>query len=87
MGVEGTVPRHCREDDDPINQLRVEHSPAPVRSAVGYHWEIRGQAALDEYREKFVDRYVENFSCCGAGLPPQSDSVPPGGGVGDRMRV
>ena len=26
------------------------------------HWEIRGQAALDEYREKFVDRYVENFS-------------------------
>ena len=21
-----------------------------------------GQAALDEYREKFVDRYVENFS-------------------------
>ena len=26
------------------------------------HWEIHGQAALDEYREKFVDRYVENFS-------------------------
>ena len=25
-------------------------------------WEIHGQAALDEYREKFVDRYVENFS-------------------------
>jgi hypothetical protein len=26
------------------------------------HWEIHSQAALDEYREKFVDRYVENFS-------------------------
>jgi hypothetical protein len=26
------------------------------------HWEIHGQAALDEYRQKFVDRYVENFS-------------------------
>ena len=26
------------------------------------HWEKHGQAALDEYREKFVDRYVENFS-------------------------
>ena len=24
------------------------------------HWEKHGQAALDEYREKFVDRYVEN---------------------------
>ena len=26
------------------------------------HWEIHGRAALDEYREKFVDRYAENFS-------------------------
>jgi hypothetical protein len=26
------------------------------------HWEIHGQAALDEYREKFVDRYVENYA-------------------------
>ena len=26
------------------------------------HWEIHGQAALDEYREKFVDRCVKNFS-------------------------
>ena len=26
------------------------------------HWEKHGQAALDEYREKFVDRYVENYA-------------------------
>jgi hypothetical protein len=26
------------------------------------HWERHGMAALDEYREKFVDRYVENYT-------------------------
>jgi hypothetical protein len=26
------------------------------------HWEKHGRAALDEYREKFVDRYVENYA-------------------------
>ena len=25
-------------------------------------WEIHGKAALAEYREKFVDRYVENYA-------------------------
>jgi len=26
------------------------------------HWEIHGKEALDEYRHKFVDRYVENYA-------------------------
>ena len=26
------------------------------------HWERHGMKALDEYREKFVDRYVENYA-------------------------
>ena len=26
------------------------------------HWEIHGREALDEYRHKFVDRYVENYA-------------------------
>jgi hypothetical protein len=26
------------------------------------HWEKHGKGALDEYREKFVDRYVENYA-------------------------
>ena len=26
------------------------------------HWEIYGKEALDEYRHKFVDRYVENYA-------------------------
>jgi hypothetical protein len=26
------------------------------------HWERHGMKALDEYREKFVDRYVENYT-------------------------
>ena len=26
------------------------------------HWEIHGKEALDEYRYKFVDRYVENYA-------------------------
>src|ERR1700733_14066755 len=26
------------------------------------HWEIHGKEALAEYREKFVDRYVENYA-------------------------
>ena len=26
------------------------------------HWEIHGKEALDEYRDKFVDRYVENYA-------------------------
>jgi hypothetical protein len=25
-------------------------------------WEIHGKPALAEYREKFVDRYVENYA-------------------------
>ena len=26
------------------------------------HWEINGKEALDEYRHKFPDRYVENYA-------------------------
>jgi hypothetical protein len=42
-------PHRCRRDRVTITDLHD-------------HWEMHGQAALDEHRQKFVDRYIENFS-------------------------
>ena len=51
-----------------VKQYRATSARIPLLFSARYiadlqdHWEIHGKEALDEYRHKFVDRYVENYA-------------------------